>query len=409
MSNGSSPRRARTISHERQLKRAYERSDLYDEKTKEIPAEKKQKEKERAPLPFLFLEDLQARPVEPLSWIAEDFILEGVVNGLFGDGGVGKDLVLLQLVIAMTCGGLWLGREVKQGRTICMPVEDDERELRRREDKITTYYKSLSRYHPRPKELMIVPLAGKEAILAVNKSGMVAPTSNYLDLRQKVETFKPTLVVVGNRVNIFSVNQMDDTSAQQCVRLLTSIALDYNTTIIMPGHVSLHGQKQGAPGEGSSGTVQWSNACRLRSYLHRIKNEDGSEDDVNARELQVMKTNYSETDKRIGLEWSEGVFKPDSLQIEPQPDEDAMEADENEVLSLFDRIRPGDRVSPLTTAPNNIVSAFLKRSNYFKRRGKPRLDDAITRLYGKGVLDTEFYGPPSNQHSQVVRKRAKKP
>jgi RecA-family ATPase len=112
-----------------------------------------------------------------------------------------------------------------------------------------------------PGQLKIIPQAGKDTVLAVfdQKRGVVKPTALYFAIKKMVEEFKPALVIVGNRVNIFSVNQNDDAQARQCVQLLTAIAIECNTAVIMPGHVSVAGMFNDT---GTSGSVQWSNGCR---------------------------------------------------------------------------------------------------------------------------------------------------
>jgi RecA-family ATPase len=358
-----------------------------------------------------FLEELQKLPVELRQWIVEDFILANELNGIFGDGGTGKDYLLFELAIAMTCGAQWLGRDVKQGRVMYFPSEDAVGELRRREDRISAYYNSQGTYNPIAKQLMIMPMVGHEKILATynHNAGRVLPTPWFTTTCEMIDEFKPDLVIVGNRVNIFSVNQNDDAQACQCMGLLTNICLTYNTSIIMPSHVSLRGGKA----EGTSGSVQWNNACRLRTFLRRPKddeekNEDGPEPDPNMRELEVMKANYSMTGITISLQWHEGLFKPDVIEIkhkEPQSEADTNAEDEDEVLRLLDDLVPGDHVSPNRNAPNSVVARFSKLGSFKRRdrKGRARIDGAVKRLYAKRVLETENTGSPSRPRFRIVR------
>jgi hypothetical protein len=87
----------------------------------------------RPPLRSYFAEELEQHPVEAVDWVVEPLIPSGAVTGLFGDGGTGKDLLLFMLATAATCGQQWLGRDVKQGRVLYFPIEDDDKELRRRQ------------------------------------------------------------------------------------------------------------------------------------------------------------------------------------------------------------------------------------------------------------------------------------
>jgi RecA-family ATPase len=221
--------------------------------------QREQQPEPHQPLRSYFAEELEQQPVEQVEWLVPNYIPCGAVTGFFGDGGTGKDLLLLMLATAMVCGASWLGQNVKQGRVMYFPTEDDDKELRRRMDAIANHYGI--QYADFPGQLKIIPQAGKDTVLAVfdQKRGVVKPTALYFAIKKMVEEFKPALVIVGNRVNIFSVNQNDDAQARQCVQLLTAIAIECNTAVIMPGHVSVAGMFNDT---GTSGSVQWSNGCR---------------------------------------------------------------------------------------------------------------------------------------------------
>jgi hypothetical protein len=103
-------------------------------------------------------------------------------------------------------------------------------------------------------------MLGRDTVLAKfdSKAGVVRPAPLFTSVCQLVEKFKPALTIVGNRVNIFSVNQNEDSQARQCLNMLNSIIVEYGTTVVMPGHVSAG---QLTTGTGSSGSVQWSMVC----------------------------------------------------------------------------------------------------------------------------------------------------
>jgi RecA-family ATPase len=367
----------------------------------------KKDENEPPTLQSMFLEELHAQPVEPLEWIVKDLIVEGAINGLFGDGGTGKDRILFQLAIAMTCGAQWLGHDVKQGKVMYFTTEDPVKELRRREDRIAAYYDQMGMYNPVPKQLKIFPMMGKETVLTKfdSKAGVVRSTPLFTSICKAIGDFKPDLIIVGNRVNIFAVNQNDDAQARQCLGYLNGIIVEYgNPTIIMPGHVSLIGQRTG---EGTSGSVQWSNGVRQRLYLRRVKDDKEEEIDPNMRELEVMKSNWAPTGKIVSLEWRDGLFMSDSVEVKPaSPEADANRdrKDEDEVLRLLDALRSGDTVSPKRFAPNNIVTRFKRGSLRFNGKlGEQRLDAAITRLYTKKIIETIIKGSKSRETAEVVR------
>jgi RecA-family ATPase len=368
---------------------------------------KQEEKKDKLPeLEFFHLDDLRRHPLVGRQWICRDFILAGQLNGLFGDGGVGKDLLLLMLAMSVTSEVQWLGRDVKQGRVLYFPTEDDLDELRRRENDITEFYKTEEAYRSAPKQLRIVPMVGKDTVIAVfdSRSGLVRAMPLYVSICNMIEEFKPDLVIMPNRVNCFGVNQNDDAQARQCMNLLQSICVEYKTAVTLPGHVSL-GQRST---EGTSGSVQWSNACRMRTYLHRVYEQDKNEQyepDPNLRVLEVRKANWSVIGKSISMNWHQGVFKPDMVEVEQQQKQSPAEvlaADMEEVLRLFDSLVPGDHVSPRPNAPNNIVARFAKKSRRF-RGHRARLEAAIEKLYADGTLGTIQEGSPSRRTFRVVR------
>ena len=381
----------------------------------------KKPEAQKPPPPVLttlFLEQLQEREIVPRQWIVDGFILAGQLNGMFGDGGMGKDYLLLQLAIAMTCGGQWLGKDVAQGKVMYFPVEDDLNEVRRREDKITSFLVSKKMYAPRRMELMIVPMVGLNTVLGVydSKSGIVQPTPVYESVKNLIADFRPALVIVGNRVNIFSVNQNEDAHAVQCLRLLNAFCVEYGTAVLMPGHVSIRG---GDTGTGTSGSVQWSNGMRARTFLRRPKDQ---EDDPNTdkRELQVMKINWGPSDSQINMNWSNGLFVADGITvIKPEPgetDDDArkrqhseLEADiEKEFMNMFNKaVAMGIRMSSQPKATNNPATLFARgeqftECKYRSDKGFKQLNAAMGRLFMRGKIISRPYGPPSDKTKEVV-------
>jgi AAA domain len=369
----------------------------------------------------LFLEELQIRAVIARKWVVDQFVLAGQLNGLFGDGGVGKDYLLLQLAIAMTCGGQWLGREVLQGRVIYFPIEDDLDEVRRRESKITAFMASNGIYEPRDRELMIVPMVGEDAVLGVydSRRGVVAPTGVFAAIEKLVAEFKPTLVIVGNRVNIFSVNQNDDAHAVQSLRLLSGLCARHETAVLMPGHVSVTGMNTGS---GTSGSVQWSNGVRLRMYLQRLKDEQTGAADPNRRVLQVMKTNWGPPDQQIDLQWSEGLFVGDGFTItapEPEAGESEaemnarlvrqrVESDDAAFLAALDRhTAVGSYVSAAPTAKTNAPNIFSQDEECLPgvrmAEKKKRMKVAMGRLFMRGIIQTKPWGSPSRGMQRIER------
>ena len=350
-------------------------------------------------------------PFSPKSWSRrcwsqsigslEDFIPSGTVTGLFGDGGTGKDLLLFQLATCALCGAHWLGKEVKPGRVLYFPVEDTRKELRRRQAAIAEHYDI--RFASFPRQFKITPLIGKDAVLAAfeQRSGVVKQTALYAEIRKQIEEFRcqPTLVILPNRVNIFGVNQNDDAQARQSMQYLYAIAEDYATSVIMPGHVSLSGMSSDS---GTSGSVQWSNACRSRLYLSRITEDHGEELDPDARFLTVKKANWGPTNLKINMRWSQGVFVPDTGAAQTFTGMQAAKDADLEFLRMLDLTI--DNLSLRPSSHNYAPKIFSEdiRCRLRGRRGKKAFAAAMDRLVLRGVVKTEAYGPPSKRHERIV-------
>jgi RecA-family ATPase len=273
---------------------------------------------------------------------------------------------------------------------------------------------------------MIVPMWGKENVLLakLDKSGQVKPTTLYQELCKLIEEFEPTLVIMANRVNIFSVNQNDDVHARQCLALLDAIVKNYQCTVIMPGHPSLG---QLASGSGSSGSVQWSNGCRHRLYLSRPKKNNSaedspSEDDRDKRILEVMKANWGPQGVGLMLRWTDWFFQADDedLMLQPEPGETPAEAKkraheeqvanaEHEFLRMLDRATAqGIALSAQPTSRTNAATMFARNAAFSDCHfrgdlGYRILVQAMTNLFKKGTIKTVPFGPKSYGKFCIVR------
>jgi RecA-family ATPase len=382
---------------------------------KELLKQPKVQLKTEAKLPALnaiFAEDLEKHEVKPRDWIVDDFILAYQLNGLFGDGGVGKDMILLQLAIAMTTGRQWLGKDVKQGNVLYFPVEDDLEELRRRQYAINKHYDVQAADYPH--RFKIVPMIGEDTVLAVFNSriGKIEPTLLYQSVCNLIAEFRPLLTIVGNRVNIFSVNQNEDAHARQCLGLLTSLCVKYRTTVIMPGHASLRGLQSG---DGTSGSVQWSNGVRMRTFLRRPKEEDeGDKPDTNQRELEVMKVNYAPTGTVISMWWTPisdssklGLFTiPFSMQEGKQrtQEQDDIRANDDFIRLMQWFTKNNINVSADDSSKNNAPTLFSRHETALHKgkSGRAIYRRAMFRLLDAGGIQNEEFGPTSKRRSRLI-------
>jgi RecA-family ATPase len=369
------------------------------------------------PFEAISAESLRKRPIREIAWIAPDWIVANAVNGLFGDGGTGKDYTLFQLAHAVAYDRRWFGMEVAGGKVLYFNVEDNLDVLRWRQAKIEEHLKIESGGD----RLKIVPCFGKPTLLAYDRKGIVVPTPLFDEVRKLIDSFKPALTIVGNRVNIFSVGQNDDAQARQCVGLLNSLVLAFDTTVIMPGHASKTGLQEG--GDGSSGSVQWSNALRHRLWLRaptkkEIDEGDHSKDD---RILQVMKSNWGPSGSALTMHWQDGVFVAENenrpvignVGLKQQQDEDYARA-EDEFMRLLDKAElQRHNLSASPTSNNNAPKLFSAdsecRPEFKGKGGRKKLAAAMDRLFEKKAIEIAQYGYPSDRTYRLARVKGWQP
>jgi RecA-family ATPase len=384
--------------------------------TKFDPNEQSKEANEKVKLPvieFITAEKLDKHPVKEIEWIAQDWIVEGALNGMFGDGGIGKDLTLMQLAFAMGYEKKWLGMDVKPGRVLYINVEDPAKPvLRWRQEKIKEYL-SIDLDDERPDRLRIVPMLGKPTILATfnSKTGLVEPTLLFESFRRLIKAYQPALTIVGNRVNIFSVNQNDDAQARQCLGLLNSLITDFGTTVIMPSHVSQRGMQAGA--DGTSGSVQWNNGVRQRLVLRR-PDKDGDEiEDKHTRIMEVKKANWGPTGLSMDLSWQNGLILPDFTVVGGNSNEEKAERAKKEKQDAEDEflrmlIKSETMKYNLSAHPasrNNAAKVFSENSDCrFKgKKGRRILTAAMERLFDQKQIHAVPYGPPSDETFRIEK------
>ena len=251
---------------------------------------------------------LLQHPPKPRVWLVEGLIPNAQVTSLSGDGATGKSLLARQLAVATVAGEKWLGREVKTGGCLIVSAEDDIDEESRRLTEITNV-EQVDR--SRLEGLEIVPLAGKDAVLAAQdyqRPGVVTATQLFRKLKDKVASMKPALVILDTSADLFAGNEIDRSQVRQFVGMLRGIAIENDCAVLLLSHPSQAGM---ASGSGTSGSTAWSNSVRSRLYLRRVTDEKTkAEPNANMRVLGVMKSNYAASGEQIPMVWSAGRFVP---------------------------------------------------------------------------------------------------
>jgi hypothetical protein len=132
--------------------------------------------------PELTIADLKV--VNPADWVDQpvperEFLVPPLiphynVTLLYGDGGLGKSLIALDLAAARAAKYLWLGLKTLPGKTLVLSAEDDLKELHRRLDTICFRHGvSLGDLS----DIRLIDLVGQDAVIGeLSRNGRIVAT-----------------------------------------------------------------------------------------------------------------------------------------------------------------------------------------------------------------------------------------
>jgi len=337
------------------------------------------------------------------AWLARDLIPARNVTLLSGDGGAGKSLLALQLAASVAAGCNWLGMPVAHGRALFLTAEDEIEELHRRLVAITrgTQAFKLSNLSG----LRLISLDGQDAVIAApsGKDGLLKPTQMMARVRRAVDLVRPALVVLDTLADLFGGDEIKRVHARQFVGMLKGLCNDFSTTTLLLAHPSLSGM---ASGSGTSGNTAWNNSVRSRLYLERrFGKTEQDEADPDVRLLTTKKANRSRRGVRYVLRWSEGRFVREGVEVESRED-DQNRADEETFLRALKQIEDSGRNASHMIAASNYAPKLLEGNTLAGGVGRARLAEAMERLFVRGAIAAEAFGPPSKiRHKLIITKR----
>jgi len=231
--------------------------------------------------------DWVGQPVPERIFLVPPLIPHRNVALLYGDGGLGKSLLALDLARARATKGSWLGLKTLPGKTLVLSAEDDLEELHRRLDTICLRHKvSLGDLS----DMRLIDLVGQDAVIGeLSRNGRIVATELYHFMLRQIADFAPSLVIVDALADSFAGDENNRIQARQFISMLRNPAITYNCAFLAVPHPSLSGI---ASGRGTSGTTGWSNSVRARMYLETVEIE-GAEPDPSLKVLRQPKANYA--------------------------------------------------------------------------------------------------------------------
>ena len=339
--------------------------------------------------------EFAGKPVSPQEWHVEGLIPAHNVTMLAGDGATGKSLLALQLAVATATNGTWIGFRPKSGKVLFVSAEDEIDELHRRLARICPRLETLD-------NLAIVPLAGKDAVLAApeGSNGLLRETPLFKAIRHIIAKHGPDLLVLDTLADLFGGDQIKTVQARQFIAMLRGLALQYGVTVLLLSHPSQSGMNSGS---GTGGSQAWNNSVRSRLYFERRITKDGLksvEDDVNVRVLTTKKANRAANGGTIVVRYDKGQFVRE--QESTLNARDAAHQAERVFLELLAKFTTqGRNVSPTPSAPTYAPNVFAK-DDEGKGITKRAFEQAMSRLFTAGRIVIAESGPPSRRRQIIV-------
>jgi RecA-family ATPase len=356
---------------------------------------------ERAALPFIDYSRWDEEPTPDRDWAVQDRIPLRQTALFTGEGGSGKSSITLHQCCAHVLGRDWLGSLPEIGPAIFIDAEDDANEIHIRLSCIARHY-DVAYQEIREAGLYLMSFVGRDAVLAtVSRNGKVEPTTLYGQILQAARDIKPKMIGIASSANVFAGSESDRVQVQQFVALLTRMAILANGSVQLISHPSLVGINSDS---GLSGSTQWHNAVRARSYLKGIKPESGEQPDNDIRELVFRKNQYGRLSDRVLLRYTDGMFLP--VPGTASLDRLAQAAKAQEVfMMLLKRFTRENRNLSANPGRGYAPSEFVGEDEAKKANlRKADLREAMRELFKDGKIWNEPYGRSGHQHYRLAEK-----
>ncbi len=333
------------------------------------------------------------QPIPARTWIVPDWLAPGYVTLLYADGGMGKSLLALQLMVACATGTPWIGLDVTRCRSIGLFCEDDPDELHRRLARINDHagfdFRALGDMR------LMSGVADDNALLTVDSRGRTETTPFFAEFTATAIAHEARLIVVDTAADTFLGNENDRGQVRQFLGgVLTKLAQDADAAVLLLAHPSRAGKSK--EGDMDGGSTAWSNTARSRWSFARPDDEAGSD----ARILTRRKSNYAASGDTITVNYNNGVFVAPGAIGQSTAAPVHTDVVFLELLDKLNAIKFNVSHSAQATqyAPR-IMAKHPDRRGFSKRD----FEAAMHRLLAHGEVKIEEYGRPGDERKRLAR------
>ena len=239
---------------------------------------------------------------EPLQWEVEGWIPRNEVTLLYGDGGIGKTLLIHQYATCAATGRSWLGQKTRPARVLCFFCEDSEKELHRRQ---TAINRIVGVTHADLSNLRIASRKHEDNLFTLwdRNTGAMKRQAVWERLLADALEFRADVVIIDTIADTYSGSEIDRAQVSAFVKsCLGRLAFEIGGSVIALGHPSQAGSQSGS---GTSGSTAWSNSARSRLFMKY----PGKTDRGDFRELEGKKSNYGPKGNTLKIRWHAGAFE----------------------------------------------------------------------------------------------------
>lgn len=320
---------------------------------------------------------------QPREWVLDGMIPAGRVTSLFGNGGLGKTLLAIQIGLHVSLGRPLFEVPVTGGPVLGIFCEDEDAEINRRLRAACAAERfelgDVDRFFALSRD-------GDDSVLCTFEHDHIKLTSFYSQLEATVAVLRPHLVILDTAADLFAGDFLSTPHVRQFLKIaLGGLCVRHGCAVLLLAHPSAAAMTSG---EGGGFSTAWSNSVRSRLYLSRPKAPTDTEEVVDThdrRVLEVKKSNYAAGDVKIPLLYQDGILVPDRDLFGVAPSGPRTKT-ARVALAALDYIRSK---SPLVVAFRDLFSTLqtagvIPPGSYDEHR-KP-LNRALVQLVADGTV-----------------------
>jgi RecA-family ATPase len=331
------------------------------------------------------------KPTPRRQWCVEGLIPQANVTMLYGDGGLGKTLLAMQLQVAGALGAPWLDMQMEPIKSLGFYCEDDTDELHRRMVDISSHYDcALDKLGT----VNLVDRVGEDNILVqFGKNDIGKTTGLYDELTTQALDLSVQLVVLDSLHDLFGGDEIKRTHARQFIGFLQRLALKINGAVLVCAHPSVAGMNHGT---GTSGSTAWNNAVHSRLYLTGLEDKDAAADNI--RVLKNVKANYGPRGNGIEITWRDGVF------VRNTPSDDPYGQAAQVFLQCLNKVATEGRYASRSTNSPEYAPRIFSRMPQAKGVTKKNLEAAMQQLFAQGRIAVVNRQKPNRHYVEALEK-----